>query len=1254
GMTTGLLRALSRLNNRQRRGERVVSGDCQGAAAGIVQGRSSIHVMQHSPADSGFPFRSGHPRRLMEHLLRRKRAATSVQAPYTAAATGEAKADENGDSIADDGITAEVVLEPYEPAELNTPQSQLADPTLRRPASSPLSCDTSSLSRVQQAFHDTSPLLGLWNSQLDSYSDDLHMDIALPAQHKHSKGTTTKAAGSAQSSGTYADAVNTTLLEAEDVHQPVAVGVEDAGGTGECSPVSTHTLADSDSDGHNACRGKHAHKSDIRATQGSTMPLAAAETPATQPAGGYRQLSAVSEEDGECRDVLPRTRASSVTQVPEAVVQMSPSLEQVSERCAAHLGSRNELWCESCSEAICSHCSANAGRHQTHAVVKLSAAYDDTFEEVEAMQITLVRRLTETRQRNAVLGAALDDANESYVQAQEALDQQLSRDAEAIEKEYGRRQQRLQTRIDACGEWRGGLEETLRTVQLMVEELSPAQLVARRGRILRLLEAAERARPADWNDAWRARNEAPLEELVRPSWHYTTLDVPHVLELGRRRGHVRVSSGPFTAHGAVWQLEARRSRDRLGEPCLLVTATCVEGGATSAFAVSVHLVAAEAAQEKTESAEQLGDGGAAERQRQLQPQQQQQHFQQESGPRTWDKQHRHEFMVCTLDDLQGADVLDGGSGGVAVRFGVRAESFKDLALAQQKRIRALEQRVAELQKLAERSDTPHSPAPPLRQRTIPQPCVRGAAEAAAPTSKPHTPQSDLGPAAPAKEPVVRAEPLVLGKEPVFNTHRAVPSHGTRRRANSSQQRPVSALSGEKPLRASIEDSSPLACGVRSSGKHRRALSLTSKLRRQPPIPFPLVTGRAGSVQSQPLPGDASSTGSEAPSVDGGARHGGVLRRLSGWVRLTEDKVVQHARRMRQQLAPVETAGAADTSDDEGGLEDWTFLDKSPAIALPDQQAVDAVSPLAQRSSRRATPWLRNETERPPALPLPQLPPDGPKQCEAPDDADDGFAFDGMADIEREQAKVDARAVANRKQPSSSDSADVGPPAFAAEHADGLQGRYKSIVQRVDALQLIANTVENSRDGFSERTLRRISSELAVLADARRRRVAEASSPGMSSKLQRPKASGASLGLEGNASGSGSGSLRAARGRRSVSMDPADIRNAVARAGIGSSSTGRTGYSARSGGTHHVSGNAGKQRNAKIVTGAGTPRRVSGSSVASTTSSSSSFPRRSRSPARLARPSAATSRRNSDALDSSSSSLPSHGSTSLAPQELTPQ
>ncbi|KAJ2712421.1 hypothetical protein H4R19_002762, partial [Coemansia spiralis] len=169
---------------------------------------------------------------------------------------------------------------------------------------------------------------------------------------------------------------------------------------------------------------------------------------------------------------------------------------EVSERCAAHPGSRNEMWCETCAAAICEHCVASAG-HQGHRAAKLSAAYDDAFEAVETMQVGIVRSMTEARQRGTLLDAAQAELAASCVAAQDALETQLGRAADALEKSFGQTRDALGARANGCAEWRGALEETLQTVQRLAEELPPAQLVASRARILALLDASEKARPAD-------------------------------------------------------------------------------------------------------------------------------------------------------------------------------------------------------------------------------------------------------------------------------------------------------------------------------------------------------------------------------------------------------------------------------------------------------------------------------------------------------------------------------------------------------------------------------------------------------------------------------------------------------------------------------------------------------------------------------------------------------------------------------------
>ncbi|KAJ2527104.1 hypothetical protein GGH20_003216, partial [Coemansia sp. RSA 1937] len=71
---------------------------------------------------------------------------------------------------------------------------------------------------------------------------------------------------------------------------------------------------------------------------------------------------------------------------------------------------------------------------------------------------------------------------------------------------------------------------------------------------------------------------------------------------------------------------------------------------------------------------------------------------------------------------------------------------------------------------------------------------------------------------------------------------------------------------------------------------------------------------------------------------------------------------------------------------------------------------------------------------------------------------DGFAFDGLADIEREQAKID-------------------------RSPDKMHARCTSLLERIDALHLIANTMDNSRNGMTQNTVRRISSELGISTHA---------------------------------------------------------------------------------------------------------------------------------------------------------------------------
>ncbi|KAJ2822681.1 hypothetical protein IWW50_004107, partial [Coemansia erecta] len=708
-----------------------------------------------------------------------------------------------------------------------------------------------------------------------------------------------------------------------------------------------------------------------------------------------------------------RKRPSDEALGVEAVDGTAPAAdEHMTERCAVHPGSRNEQWCSDCQLAICVHCACS---HPAHIVTTLSAAYDDTYEALDAMQLTLVEYLGETRQRKAQLDVQAADISRAHARAQDELDTRERACADALESRFDELQQTVQQCVDACGEWRAALEDTLRMVLQMVEELPPADLVARRERVLALLDAVDSSRPHDWLELVRADE---LSELVRPEWRFARVHVPRVMELGRRRGHVRVLGDPFPAHGMVWQAEARRSRGALGDPCLAVTVSCLEGCKTSAFSVGVHL----AAQPLPDSEWPTGDSAEDRR------------FTQESHSHEWFAQSRYEFSVCSLSELDDAGVLD-DEGGVVIRLGVRPESFTSLAWVQQDRIRCLEQRVKELEQQNASAATSDDSGKALRRRgsSVTQDRIVSSSamqdrvasgsvtqgrtfssnftqdQQDTPLSRFTFATDSLSKARDAASPSMLASPLAgrqSGDQPAASA--------LRRRANSS-----------------------LALGEqRQQQKHQQ-------LQASPPVPFPSNTAQAS--PPAPFPANnaqvfenAQACGSQSSVTSSQSSTSNMLRRLSGWVRSTEDRVVHQARRVRNQLS----TGAHQECDD---LDDWTFLDRTLSPGFP-RAETEPISLHLQLARAQSSPV---ELQRPPpARPLPPL----PDALERGRDSEDGFAFDGMADIEREQAKVDARMAARKQQQQQQ---DLSSSEKSSEI--GLQARYESIVQRVNALQLIANT-----------------------------------------------------------------------------------------------------------------------------------------------------------------------------------------------------
>ncbi|KAJ2664975.1 hypothetical protein IWW48_000589 [Coemansia sp. RSA 1200] len=982
-----------------------------------------------------------------------------------------------------------------------------------------------------------------------------------------------------------------------------------AAGSKELSPMSTHTLTEEGEDhsatalasydssgGDVGLKKKSSCASEMMLVMEALEPLtvavattvpAAEEDVSNQHQHQQPQLATLAEEEDDVvAEDQSQALGSNIQQQSAADLEALTAEAPEQDRCTAHPGARNDLWCQTCRQAICNRCiegpaatgsSISSGiGHRMHSVVKLAAAYDDTYETIEMLQLKLLRNLAETRNRTTLLDSAVSDLDASFVQASNQLEQNTQADAERIEAEFHAIHADLDSHRLDCQHWRSGIEETLSTVQSVMDGVTQAQAVAQCDALVSVMETAARARPQAWASELPP-SSARLMECVRPSAFFFALRVPSVMELGRKRGHVRVAGTPTSAHGAVWTAEARRSRNALGEPCLAVAVTCVEGPSSSSSSATMMIgvdVAASCGG---------GESGLAGERR---------HFAQWHAA-SWTQTQTHTFTVCTLDELERSGALAssssssaGNGGDVVVRIGVRPESFRALASVQSERIRVLEER------LRKATEKPADSAAAALDQTVcsVRPSRRRRSDARGWATSPRASgrRSDVHQmfARPGAD-----DNFAGGRRPSLAPTLPLP-------VLPPQQLPpslVSSLSAQQQLVSSPTLSPPLSPSPSSIGGgpgdlldqnqspsqsqfHRRAVSLTTKLRRQPPIPFPLAM-RTRSVQSSvTMMHVASGANGSQTSVasksslsalarltqpfgssgndDGDDNDGkpGMLRRLSGWMRSTaaEGRTAAHRARRTRRLASSGGNGGGsslalgdDASLEEEEIDDWTFLDgevMSPQQKQPlqDEELVheggveeDTAAPCKPHAGRCLAP----------SVPLPPLPLAEPPAVVADDDdIEAGFAFDGAADIEREQAEVDARARRLRTDSASSNS--------------DLQARYDSIVQRIDALQLIANTVENSRDGLTEGTLRRISSELGVLLDGRRRRIEDARAraattatgigAGMSPSplgYKRPVTAGANCddddGLPPLMAG--------AHSRRSFSMDPAEIRRAVMRA-----------------------------------------------------------------------------------------------------------
>ncbi|KAJ1881763.1 hypothetical protein LPJ57_001396 [Coemansia sp. RSA 486] len=873
----------------------------------------------------------------------------------------------------------------------------------------------------------------------------------------------------------------------------------------------------------------------------------AIEAPTT-PADDVAQLAPLPEEPDPPTPIpalAPIDETDSLRALSLGGTSVDADANTYSERCTMHPGMRNDLWCENCEAAICEHCNKPGAHHSGHQVLKLSVAYDDTFESIEQVQLQLMSYLSETRIRSTLLDSTLNMAMASYENTRQLVEQLKEEELEHLDLEYGRMEQKMLELVEECSGWRQHVEESVELAQKMAEEFTPAQAVAQRGLFLRVLAFATDSRPDTWDHGVPEHRD--YADLAIPASMVDKLTVPNVMELGRKRGHVRVAGDLFTAHGSVWRMEARRTRNRTGDPMLTVSVSCVERGGSSdvRYTVGVSL-----------ASESSASGVFVQSRRDQ-----------------WELGSSHDFALCSLDELlqQPASVLN-DSGSVAVRLSVDIAGYKMLAEAQDDRIRALEQRIRDLESQQQQQrgrggssgesdtgpiggtpviNTTGSLRPDRRKRsdsrgwaTSPRMAHRRQQDFAAGTGSSHVRVKSMVspmPALPALKSLsassgssvsaAASESLASTLMPITTEHKPASAH----------QSPAQVVSNDVDLDGglcSAEDCNGAAQMDTVSPKqkkpeHRRtSSSLSAKLRRAPPIPFPLNL-RAHSVQSQA----PSVAGSESQTSLGDSSS--VLRRLSGWMRSTEGKMAKRVRQLAGNVRDADGGGGGGG----GGLDDWTFLDKSLSPGFPSGSTqslnviMDHGSPLSVRDTRPASVNVVAHRPMPPSAPLPPIP--VPQLRPSIAEEEDGFAFDGFADIEREQKEVDARTQMRRHTDAIS-----GTRGF--EHENQLIARKQSVMQRLDALMLIQNTAENSRDGYSQSTLRRISSELGIVLEGRRRRIEDAREMemGLASRAMRRADTVSCAHFVDEPLEEGE---RKPSGRRTVSMDPSEIRRGISRA-----------------------------------------------------------------------------------------------------------
>ncbi|KAJ1916772.1 Tripartite motif containing 37 [Mycoemilia scoparia] len=363
----------------------------------------------------------------------------------------------------------------------------------------------------------------------------------------------------------------------------------------------------------------------------------------------------------------------------ESMNIMSPSFP---DTCTSHPGSKLEFWCHTCILPICLDCSLPGKTHDNHAWEKLAAVYDEIYEEIETRVAQAAELVEDAGTQLIDIETRIGYLEESHKSAISTLGSIKQYETQTINKKYNRHYRKLDKARSKLNRWQEQLCEMTENVQQQVEIFSPIQMVYNRDQLLRVMdETVFNGRPV----VEKTLTESDMYDLVddaRPPLQFAQVKLESAAELGRKRGHIKVVSDPFSSCGVVWQAEIRRIRDRIGEARLSISICQIDGHIDSQpYLCKIKLLKTGNNAESKPDCPPPPSGGGFEK----------------SSQESWSVGESHTFEMCSMRKLATSNMLnkeDGGS--LIVQFGIAPLTYRQLALNQTNRITTLEQQVKRL------------------------------------------------------------------------------------------------------------------------------------------------------------------------------------------------------------------------------------------------------------------------------------------------------------------------------------------------------------------------------------------------------------------------------------------------------------------------------------------------------------------------------------------------------------------------------